>query len=307
MQKSIKVMVTLNATVCALLLVQGCVNDPTLWRTKKNRTPPAGTQEGTGWVGGGDQQEAWVGGGNQQPLGPAGHPNNPRADTVGTYTVVKGDTLSEIALRHGVTVRDLANHNGIADPNRIRVGQVLEIPAATRTPRGGSSSSGGSTSVDRQSIPSDGKYTVQEGDFPGKIAQKFGIKTADLMAANPQITDPTRLRVGQVLTIPGGTTSTAATRPTNNNTRTTTSASTLPPSLDQADTVGIIVIEEEVTPKTQPTNTNGGVRTYTVRDGDDVYSVAVRLGVSPTELRQLNGLTTSELTPGTVIKVPAAR
>lgn len=43
------------------------------------------------------------------------------------YTVVKGDTLSKIAGRYGVTVNDLVYWNRIADPNLIVVGQKLKI------------------------------------------------------------------------------------------------------------------------------------------------------------------------------------
>lgn len=44
-----------------------------------------------------------------------------------THTVVKGDTLSEIAVHYGVTVADLVKLNNIKDPDFIVVGQVLTI------------------------------------------------------------------------------------------------------------------------------------------------------------------------------------
>ena len=44
-----------------------------------------------------------------------------------TYTVVRGDTLSEIAQRYGTTVSYLAKLNNIANVNLIYVGQVLKI------------------------------------------------------------------------------------------------------------------------------------------------------------------------------------
>ena len=47
-----------------------------------------------------------------------------------TYTVQRGDTLSAIARRFGLSVAELAARNGIADPNRIAVGQRLTIPGA---------------------------------------------------------------------------------------------------------------------------------------------------------------------------------
>jgi N-acetylmuramoyl-L-alanine amidase len=45
------------------------------------------------------------------------------------YTVRSGDTLYSIARRFGVTVQALQQRNGLADPNNIKVGQQLIIPA----------------------------------------------------------------------------------------------------------------------------------------------------------------------------------
>jgi LysM repeat protein len=45
-----------------------------------------------------------------------------------TYTVQSGDTLGEIARKHGARLQDIVNANKISDPTRIRVGQSLFIP-----------------------------------------------------------------------------------------------------------------------------------------------------------------------------------
>lgn len=47
-----------------------------------------------------------------------------------TYTVVRGDTLSHIALRYNTTVKKLVELNDIENPNYIVVGQVLKIDGA---------------------------------------------------------------------------------------------------------------------------------------------------------------------------------
>ena len=44
------------------------------------------------------------------------------------YTVVRGDTLIQIADRHGIHLNDLVRVNNIADPTMIFVGQILLIP-----------------------------------------------------------------------------------------------------------------------------------------------------------------------------------
>ncbi len=46
------------------------------------------------------------------------------------YTVVDGDTLSDIAQRFGVTVEEIVAANGLADATAISVGQVLIIPVS---------------------------------------------------------------------------------------------------------------------------------------------------------------------------------
>ena len=45
-----------------------------------------------------------------------------------TYRVKSGDTLSAIAARFDTTVRVLVDLNGITDPSRLKVGQVLKLP-----------------------------------------------------------------------------------------------------------------------------------------------------------------------------------
>ncbi|WP_279232844.1 glycoside hydrolase family protein [Periweissella cryptocerci] len=44
-----------------------------------------------------------------------------------TYKVKPGDTLSQIAVKHGTTVARLVRLNGIKNPNLIRVGQVIVV------------------------------------------------------------------------------------------------------------------------------------------------------------------------------------
>ncbi len=51
-----------------------------------------------------------------------------------TYTVQPGDTLSEIAQRFDTSVSALAAANGIADPDLIRAGAVLRVPAVPTAP-----------------------------------------------------------------------------------------------------------------------------------------------------------------------------
>lgn len=55
--------------------------------------------------------------------------NNKRTEqTVGTYLIKEGDTLSSISGSLGISIDRLIRHNEIADPNLIFAGAALELP-----------------------------------------------------------------------------------------------------------------------------------------------------------------------------------
>ncbi len=51
-----------------------------------------------------------------------------------SYTVKPGDTLYSIAMRHGVSVHELKEINGISDPTQIQPGQLLALSRNVRAP-----------------------------------------------------------------------------------------------------------------------------------------------------------------------------
>jgi len=60
--------------------------------------------------------------------------NGNSAAKTATYTVKRGDTLTAIAKKYGTTVQKLVTLNGIANPDVIKVGQKLTVPAKTAAP-----------------------------------------------------------------------------------------------------------------------------------------------------------------------------
>lgn len=50
------------------------------------------------------------------------------------YTVVEGDSLGTIARDFNVSPASIASLNKLSDPNKLRIGQILEIPGATPPP-----------------------------------------------------------------------------------------------------------------------------------------------------------------------------
>jgi murein DD-endopeptidase MepM/ murein hydrolase activator NlpD len=105
-----------------------------------------------------------------------------------TVTVGLGDTLSQIAIRNSVTVDGLIAANGITDPTRIYVGQVLNLPEAGQTARPAPAL----TAV---------THRVVVGQTLTEIALRYGVTVQSLAVANG-IINTARIYEGQVLTIP---------------------------------------------------------------------------------------------------------
>jgi LysM repeat protein len=115
----------------------------------------------------------------------------PAVAAASSYIVRPGDTLTDIALRHGTTVAALVQANRISDPNLIRIGQLLQIPD---TKAGLPGYTNGVHDVDT--------YVVRSGDGLFKIARDFGVDPTALARANGIGVNALLMR-GAVLHIPG--------------------------------------------------------------------------------------------------------
>lgn len=98
------------------------------------------------------------------------------------YEVRAGDTLSQIAAAHDVTLDELLAANDIDDPDLIVPGQRIAIPGE-----------GGSETV----------HVVEPGETLGDIAARYSAASDEIASAN-SLADPDVIRVGQRLVIPGG-------------------------------------------------------------------------------------------------------
>jgi len=124
-----------------------------------------------------------------------------------TYTVKSGDTLSKIGNTLGVDWKKITGYKS-GDPNIIQPGEILTLPEnetpttqtqpkpLTQAP-GYQTPTGSITQVQPQVQPqaptaSQG-YKIQPGDTLSAIAMRMGFTVSDLIAANPQITDPNKI------------------------------------------------------------------------------------------------------------------
>ena len=100
-----------------------------------------------------------------------------------------GDTLSGIASRHGITLAQLKQWNGLTS-NNIKVGQKLKVKAASSSQSTSASTSGNYT-----------LYTVKSGDSFYNIAQKYpGVSAQNIMDFNGL--SSSKLRPGMEIKIP---------------------------------------------------------------------------------------------------------
>ena len=124
------------------------------------------------------------------PVAAAAAPYAPQAAAAGTYTVKAGDTLGGIAARHHSSSAAIAAANHIANPNALKVGQVLRIPAVSAVK---------SPAARKATVPAS-RYTVKSGDTLFAISRRTGVPVQQLMRAN-NMGSP-NLKVGAKLTIP---------------------------------------------------------------------------------------------------------
>jgi membrane-bound lytic murein transglycosylase D len=98
-----------------------------------------------------------------------------------THVVRSGDTLSGIAAKYGVSVKDLQSWNELSG-STILVGQKLTVKGAAAASASGSSATKSSTSSSKK--PKTISYTVRRGDTLGAIAERYGCSISDLKSWN---------------------------------------------------------------------------------------------------------------------------
>ena len=109
-----------------------------------------------------------------------------KARCTGTYCIAPGETLYQVAKKHGTTVDALMQANNISNPNALRAGDRIKV--ATQASAGASAGKSGRRS-----------YTVRPNDNLWQISKRMNVSVDDLKRWNK--IDERSLHVGQTLVV----------------------------------------------------------------------------------------------------------
>jgi LysM repeat protein len=167
-----------------------------------------------------------------------------------------------------VEIRKLNNLSGY----QIQPGQKLKIRGASAVTTAAPAPALAPAEADRRSSGISSTYEVASGDTVSTIAERFNMTSAELRALNNISND--RIRIGQKLRVSA-----------NQAPAKTDVASALPPP---------------------PGPESGAVEVYQAEAGDTLEMVAAFYNTTAEELRQINGLSGSQLVSGQKIKIRGA-
>lgn len=94
------------------------------------------------------------------------------------HVVKPGDTIYSIGLQYRVSPQKIISDNELTNPGQLVVGQTIVIMEGTR------------------------RHVVAPGESLYSIGRRYGVSVNEILSANPQITNPAQLTVGQVISIP---------------------------------------------------------------------------------------------------------
>lgn len=206
------------------------------------------------------------------------------AQTRRTYVVKKGDTLSRIALMHGVTVAGLKKLNPGAPRRYIHPGDRLIVQASaaasSRGPGRAEMAARDAASPQPERLRAE-THSVRRGETLRKIAKQHGVTVGLLRKWNPLARGP-YIHPGDRLTV----------------------WKPVQPTAAGSDTSGDLAMNQAGA-LDGDSEDNASAQIHVVRTGESLWSIADRQGVTVTALTRANGLGRGAVIhPGDKLRIP---
>lgn len=211
------------------------------------------------------------------------------------YTVKKGDTLYSIASKYNTTVNTLRQINNLTS-DILKIGQVLRVKEK-----------GIPEMPNKPPITNYEYYTVQKGDTLYSISSRYFINVEELKRLN-DLTSNT-LFIGQQLIVP---TDGNVSEPEQYTTYTVVKGDSLWSiakrygitvddiiQLNNLSTIDLKIGDILLIP-----NTETNQKTYTVKSGDSLWSIAKANNITVEQLKEINNLTSNLLSIGQILIIP---
>lgn len=205
-----------------------------------------------------------------------------------TYSAQRGESVDQIARKHGVSPAYLRSVNGRLKERKGRLAQpmLLMVPAQQQAGFIKASLDVSATTATPQRADAPATYRVRAGDSLYTIAQRHDLEVDELREMNNLRGN--HLAIGQTLRL------------------ISTSAPLLKPTPTATPSLVARAPAKATTPAPRTANVGAGIRTYTIRAGDTLYSIAQRFGIALDDLLRWNNLTAqSVIQPGRQVRVSA--
>lgn len=211
------------------------------------------------------------------------------------YTVEVGDNLYDIAEKFGTTVDKIKKDNDLKS-NTLTVGTMLIIDDKKKI-----SSIEECYGLDFD-VPLSSTYVVQSGDSLYSIAKKFGT-TADKIKQLNNLNNNI-LSVGQEIVIPSVALSEVTIYKVQSGDNLYDLAKKFGTSVSELKDLNNLKSDSlSINQELKVPAVNIGETTYTVKSGDSLYSVAKKFNTSVDSLKKKNGLGSTMLSIGQVLKI----
>ncbi len=255
------------------------------------------------------------------------------------YTIRRGDMLSKISRRYNIRQRAILDMNPGLNPNKLYIGRTIKLPGKVEVAAPAAAPAAEAAAIKAPKTVKAAKYTgptkvyvVKSGDSLGKIAYANGTNVRTLKELNALKGD--RLLVGQKLKVPAvkAAAKKDSAAPTVKAAKKTESkepvvkadvgkAPAKPAEAPKAE-VKTEAAAPAAAPAAEPAAKSAPAaepaanaapapaaavaepEVHTVKEGEDVVSIAISYGVTPSALMDLNDLKSSEVKPGDKLKIP---